>query len=129
MGTRSLTILNDDDGKEIAVLYRQFDGYPSGHGLELKNFLSGMTITRGISGNTRNTANGGACLAAQLVAHFKGDEVGQFYLYPADTRDAGEEYIYTVMPKGGEGVFLKVEECYNPPRTLFNGRVEDFPAK
>lgn len=31
MGTRSLTVMKDT-GNEIAVLYRQFDGYPEGHG-------------------------------------------------------------------------------------------------
>ena len=126
MGTRSLTILNDDDGTEIAVLYRQMDGYPSGHGLELKEFLSGMTITNGISGDSRGTANGGACLAAQVVAHFK-TEVGGFYLHPAGTHDCGEEYRYTLTPKVGEGVTLKVVEIYEGT-TLFEGKIEDFPG-
>ena len=45
-------------------------------------------------------ANGMPCLAAQLVAKFK-QEVGHFYLYPARTRDCGEEYVYTVGLKDG----------------------------
>ena len=45
MGTRSLTFVYTDhyDGekpKPIINMYRQFDGYPSGHGLELSEFLS-----------------------------------------------------------------------------------------
>ncbi len=39
MGTRSLTILCGRDA-EIAVLYRQYDGYPEGHGRELAEILS-----------------------------------------------------------------------------------------
>ena len=36
MGTRSLTVFNDSwNDEEIAVFYRQFDGYPAGHGREL----------------------------------------------------------------------------------------------
>ena len=91
MGTRSLTIF--EDSAEICVLYRQFDGYPEGHGRELATFLSGLKMTNGrVDGRT---ANGMQCLSAQIVAHFK-TEPGQFYLMPAGTRDAGEEYRYTV---------------------------------
>lgn len=92
MGTRSLTIF--EDREEIAVLYRQYDGYPSGHGRELAEFLSGYRVTDGKFLDPR-TANGMSCLAAQIVAHFK-TESGGFYLYPAGTRNAGEEFRYTV---------------------------------
>lgn len=53
-------------------MYRQYDGYPSGHGQELADYLKTFRITNGISGDPINTANGMACLAAQIVAHFKG---------------------------------------------------------
>ena len=39
MGTRSLTIFSEDGGFEIGVLYRQMDGYPEGHGMELAKLL------------------------------------------------------------------------------------------
>jgi hypothetical protein len=74
--------------KEIAVLYRQMDGYPEGHGEELENFLKGLDSI---------SYNGAECLAAQIVAHFK-KGFGKFYLYPAGTRNIGEEYIYHVRP-------------------------------
>ena len=92
MGTRSLTIFQEKE--EIAVLYRQFDGYPEGHGRELAEFLSGYKFTKGKIDNPK-TANGMDCLAAQIVAHFKTGP-GEFYLMPAGTRRAGEEYRYTV---------------------------------
>jgi hypothetical protein len=94
MGTRSLTVIKDEK-QEIAVLYRQYDGYPSGHGLELADFLKPFTVVNGLSGNKTNIANGMPCLAAQIIAHFK-SEPGQFYLHAAGSRDLGEEYIYTV---------------------------------
>lgn len=115
MGTRALTVLMDGDltDKEIAVLYNQFDGYPTGVGRDLKDFLLPFTVVNGIPyGDTRKLANGMPCLAAQLVAHFKGTEAGSVYLYPAGTRDAGEEYVYTVyakkvgdLPPGDEGAW------------------------
>ena len=92
MGTRSLTIFQEKE--EIAVLYRQFDGYPEGHGRELAEFLAGFKVTHGKIEKPR-TANGMQCLAAQIIAHFKTGP-GEFYLMPAGRRRAGEEYRYTV---------------------------------
>ena len=41
MGTRSLTTFIDNNTKEeIVVMYRQYDGYPGGHGRDLLNFLN-----------------------------------------------------------------------------------------
>lgn len=100
MGTRSLTVIHDYDDDEIVVLYRQFDGYPEGHGAELASFLKGMIMVNGLRmGDTQRVANGPGCLAALIVAHFKGDTPGGFYLYKAGTRDVGEEYIYHVRPR------------------------------
>ena len=47
MGTRSLTTFLEEDGTEIAVLYRQMDGYPTGHGQDLKDFLLPFTVVNG----------------------------------------------------------------------------------
>lgn len=86
----------DEQSKEICVLYRQYDGYPTGHGAELKDFLDGFTIVNGYgSSDPPKTANGMSCLAAQIIGYFKSG-IGGFYLYPANTRDCGEEYVYTV---------------------------------
>lgn len=95
MGTRCLTFVYDHD-KPIINLYRQFDGYPSGHGLELARFLLPIKLINGIGVNdTENVANGMGCLAAQIVSHFK-TEVGGFYLYPIDETDAWQDYEYHV---------------------------------
>ena len=54
MGTRSLTTFIDNDTKEeIVVMYRQFDGYPSGHGRDLINFLDGIKVVNGIPGGKK----------------------------------------------------------------------------
>lgn len=97
MGTRSLTIVYDDEYQPIMNMYAQWDGYPSGHGAELAKFLNSFeAITNGIRvGEDRKTANGMGCLAAQLVAHFKVG-VGEFYLYPVSEKDCGQEYEYHI---------------------------------
>ena len=95
MGTRSLTFVYDTDGDAIINLYRQYDGYPSGHGRELADFICPFTIVNGFGRETANIANGMGCLAAQLVAHFK-DGVGQFYLHSVEAKDCGQDYEYHV---------------------------------
>lgn len=72
MGTRSLTRIIDSNGDCIINMYRQFDGYPSGHGRDLFDFLDGFNIVNGYNGQEGpKAANGAGCLAAQLVTHFK----------------------------------------------------------
>ena len=111
MGTRSLTFVYDDT-RRVVCMYRQFDGYPSGHGRELATFLAGFDAgVNGLRvGETRKVANGMGCLAAQMVANFKVSS-GGFYLYPTNTSDVGEEYEYhvyadKVVVKDGVGVKL-----------------------
>jgi hypothetical protein len=96
MGTRCLTFVYDN-GEPILNLYRQFDGYPEGHGVDLANFLNSFeAITNGISmRETRKTANGMGCLAAQMVAHFK-QSVGGYYIEPISATDCGQDYEYHV---------------------------------
>jgi hypothetical protein len=84
MGTRSLTFVYDD-AEPVVCMYRQFDGYPTGHGAELAEFL-----------NTTDSYNGMGCLAAQLVSYFKKEPLN-FYLHaPILGRDDCQEYEYHV---------------------------------
>ena len=135
MGTRSLTIVEDGFG-ECCVLYRQYDGYPKGHGKELKEFLTEFNMVKGLVLDTpKKTANGMDCLAAQLVAHFK-TEPGNFYLYPSETRDCGEEYVYTIYLKddwlslrvqSGEVTYFGLPGTNQKEmRTIYQGRVDHF---
>jgi len=101
MGTRCLTVFQTYD-EEIVVMYRQYDGYVDGHGLELAEFLAGGLMVNGLaSGEERKVFNGMECLSAQVIAHFK-DGPGNIYLYPAKTRGYGENYIYMVKGKIGK---------------------------
>ncbi len=98
MGTRSLTFVYEDGKRKPFInLYRQYDGYPSGHGAELAEFLDGFTVVNGFGEKRKKLANGMGCLAAQLVANFK-TEVGQFYLHSPNETDCGQDYEYHVYP-------------------------------
>tara|TARA_R100001132_G_C3259919_1_gene84329 strand:+ start:297 stop:746 length:450 start_codon:yes stop_codon:yes gene_type:complete len=125
MGTRSLTVFNNEmDNSEIVVLYRQYDGYPTGHGRDLLSFLNNMEIVNGISNTEkRKIANGMGCLSAQIVAHLK-EAPGDFYLHSAGTRDIGEEFIYTLYYT--EELRIKVQDTYDDGSDLFDGNMKSF---
>jgi len=95
MGTRSLTYVYDDK-TPVVCMYRQFDGYPSGHGSELARFLNGFEIVNGYGVVKPKLANGMGCLAAQMIAFFKVG-VGGFYLEPVELgQNYGQDYEYHV---------------------------------
>lgn len=130
MGTRSLTVIHDGE-KIVTVMYRQFDGYPSGHGAELKSFAENMIIVNGIGVKTPpKAANGMGCLAAQLVAHFK-KEIGNIYLHSSHIADLGQDYMYFLYPTPANvDIFSnrRLNLCvvgYNNT-CLYDGSVEGF---
>ena len=136
MGTRSLTVFVDGDDEEIVVMYRHLDGYIEWYGKRLCAYLELF--------ESENSANGMACLSAQTIMHFKsnienpdydaprvydeekgymkspikeGAHEGGIYLYPAGTREVGEEYIYVV--KGGKknSIYLSAYKAGNKEYT------------
>jgi len=137
MGTRSITKIhdnywgNDSTPPIVVAMYRQFDGYPEGHGLELAHWLRTKQIVNGIpvGADTTNMANGAGCLAAQMVAHFKMalyHQVGGVYIYPTDADREEYNYDITVNPRG-QGITLRVTNYYADEK--FNGTPAEFVAK
>lgn len=131
MGTRSLTVVHDGE-KIVTVMYRQFDGYPSGHGAELKSFAENMVIVNGIGAKTPpKAANGMGCLAAQMVAHFK-KEIGNIYLHSSHVADLCQDYMYFLYPTPSNGdifAYRRLNLCVIYPYDnvcLYDGSVEGF---
>lgn len=116
MGTRSLTFVYDGD-KPIINMYRQFDGYPSGHGQELALFLLSGMMVNGYSETTTKQFNGMGCLAAQMIANFK-ISVGGFYIHAVTDTDCFQDYEYHVYEN-------KVE-IKNPDKVIFSGTYQEF---
>ncbi len=115
MGTRSLTyVYNEDNNKQPFVcMYRQFDGYPSGHGAELAEFLTPMKTKE----EGRN-ANGMGCLAAQMIAHFKEGAYHIYLQFPELGQDSWQEYEYHV--------FSDKVVVQNPTEVIFSGSWKEF---
>ena len=138
MGTRSLTFVYEKYGqiqKPVCNMYRQYDGYPTGHGAELAEFLNGGRLVNGlIETKTVDEAvyNGMGCLAASMVAHFK-QTPGGFYIYSTDERDCGQDYEYHIFNK--DGLYVEVYYCgcnmfgvssSDKHEMVFGGYLKDF---
>jgi len=127
MGTRCLTIVMEE-GINLVNMYKHTDGYPTGHGKELADFLSGKTLIRGIGGgDNTNNFNGMGCLAASMIAHFK-NGIGDCYLYPVNVLDVDEKYIYVVFSVNGE-IHMKVTFVDNQDEVIFSGKPENYDIK
>jgi len=104
MGTRSITIVRDEDNNKIIEMYQQYDGYPSGVGIELKEFIDSGKMVNGISPNEKKRIfNGIGDFAAQLVAEFKIGSGGLYLYAPSDAIEPDEyskmylaEYLYEI---------------------------------
>jgi hypothetical protein len=139
MGTRSLTHVYDGDGKTVLLtMYRQYDGYPTGHGAELAEFIAPIEIRNGLpcgdmtAMNPRPAiANGMGCLAAQIVAKFK-DAPGHIYIQESGQEGSDEAYIYKVLPPVGPGPFptgkalLEVVSTWPVRRQIYFGMADQF---
>ena len=128
MSTRSNTVIYDEyhgDGSSVEILnlYRQQEGYISGHGVELLAFLEPMTIVNGITTGLTNIANGSGCLAAQMVAHFK-KKVGDFYIMAPLGEVNENDYTYKVYVSGGP-VYISIE-VFREDDLIFSGTVNEF---
>ena len=108
MGTRSLTFVYTEQGDTIVCLYRQYDGYPEGHGKELATILS------------TTLSNGMECLSASIVAKLKTGAYN-IYLYPTSVNDAWQEYEYHVYEEE-----VEVIKTYPERHSIFAGSYSEF---
>lgn len=97
MGTRSTTKVYDGDHMVLA-LYCQYDGYPSGVGQQLVEFIKSKPFVNGIY-DDENVFNGIGCFSAQLVAHLK-RKAGLWYITGNEMQN--EEFNYEIRLKYDE---------------------------
>lgn len=118
MGTRSLTYVFNDNNEPIVCMYRQFDGYPSCHGLELAKFLNSGEVVNGLPLNSKSRLfNGMGCLAAQMVDEFKNDSGGIYLHAPVLNRDDWQEYEYHVS----ENKVIVYSGTFSEGKVIFDG--------
>lgn len=142
MGTRSTyRVIEEwtDDREEAKVkkgqnklllMYRQFDGYPTGHPLETAEWLAGGQVVNGLSlDEKRLVFNGAGCLAAQLVAKYK-TEAGGTYIHPMSHRgQCWEDYLYDIIVKRDKTIEYVCFENGKRKVEIFRGSPADFVKK
>lgn len=131
MGTRTLVHIKDGK-KTIATIYRQYDGYPTGMGDDIKEALNfgNVTILNGFNGQTiPSHFNGMGCLAAFLIGELKQKKIGNVYIFPANSKDVGEEFTYTLSESNGKIKLKVVENSYEGDKIIFNGLLKDFDGE
>jgi hypothetical protein len=126
MGTRSTVkfISEFDQDQPLASIYEQWDGYITGVGHDLADFLKDKKMINGIqSYQTARAgyANGMGCLAAQYIAKIK-DDIGSVYM---TTPDDTQEYNYEVRLIEGK-LIIKVDDIFEgTPEELLNFKEQD----
>ena len=92
---------------EVQV-YKHYDGYPSGHPVELAEFLKEFKIVNGVPyGDDSKMANGLGCLAAQYIAAFK-MKAGDLYVESPDTERDWIEYITYVWGTDNKDIWMSI---------------------
>jgi hypothetical protein len=140
MSTRSTTLFiekgNDyKTGKvkktKLVKFYRQSDGYPEGHGLDLANFLNDGELVNGIGIDAEKIQfNGIGCLAAALIKEVKNGP-GGVYIVPVS--DGPEQYNYEIVVLSpwykGEASEPIVIRCKEGNKLIFEGTPQAFVDK
>ena len=126
MGTRSIThVFNGDD--LLVSIYRQYDGYPSGHGRDIMEAIGKRKLVNGIRGGDEYAVNGMGNAAAILIAYLKSDlEAGSIYIEKPDAEHT-EEYTYYITGSTYDvtkGINLKVIWYGDEP--IYDGPIADF---
>ena len=108
-------------------IYNHYDGYPSGLGVTLAEYLQDFIVVNGLSFDSagKTSANGMGCLAAQTVKYLK-NEPGQIYLQKPRNID-WEDYEYFIWCKEGHGVWISIFD-YNG-NCIFVGKPDKLITK
>ena len=108
MGTRSLTFIHEmdhgclNDEKLVCVFFRHFDGYPSGHGQDLADFLKDKKLVNGKGPDFDKLTmfNRAGTMAVKLVNHIQ--DISGAELLHGDDYDYGQYHDYHIYFREGE---------------------------
>jgi hypothetical protein len=138
MGTRSTYRVIEQYKKEdgsiennnLVLVYRQYDGYPTGHPLETAEWLATAKVVNGLGmSETQLVFNGAGCLAAQLIAKFK-DGPGGTYVHNLESRgECWEDYLYDIIVKEDRTIEYVCYDNNEDKTEIFRGTPSDFIKK
>ena len=126
--TREEGVSFSEHPKRVEIqVYKHYDGYPSGHPVDLANFLNRFRIVNGLTNNSVKVANGLGCLAAQYVAEFK-MEPGDIYVENPDKKHGDIDYITYVWGVENKNIYMSIFDTYED-KCIFVGKPEDLIEK
>jgi hypothetical protein len=138
MGTRSTYRVIEQYKKEdgsiennnLVLVYRQYDGYPTGHPLETAEWLATAKVVNGLGmSETQLVFNGAGCLAAQLIAKFK-DGPGGTYVHNLESRgECWEDYLYDIIVTEDRTIEYVCYDNNEDKTEIFRGTPSDFIKK
>ena len=116
---------------EICLIYRQYDGYPTGHPLETAEWLSTGKVVNGYGANEKKLVfNGAGCLASQLIWKLKAGETGNTYVQSLSSRgNSWEDYLYDIIVKEDYSIEFVCYENDTTKTELFRGTPSAFVKK
>lgn len=124
MSTRSLTSVKsrwgEGEWRTHAVIYRHSDGYLTGHGEQLFEFLNGLEVVNGIKceGMPERWVNGPGELAAELVVHLWRLGCSPDLMDHGEL-EVGQEFHYEIsVDYGPSGGVIRLV-VYDGPMTFF----------
>ena len=115
---------------EICLVYRQYDGYPTGHPLETAEWLATGTVVNGLGmAEERLVFNGAGCLAAQLISKMK-DGPGGTYVHNLESRgECWEDYLYDIIVTEDRTIEYVCYDNNEDKTEIFRGTPSDFVTK
>jgi len=109
MSTRSITHIheekefNNGEEKTICSFYRHCDGYPTGHGQDLANWLKDKKV---MNGRVAGAFNGTGEAAIKLMNHILDLAGCLVSVVSTQTTDIWEAYIYDIYYRNNEFVII-----------------------
>ena len=141
MSTRSTTrFVSRGNNEDVTLvnIYQQYDGYLSGVGREIAEYILSKKITNGYSSgmDLSNCANGFDCLAAQFIRDFKKGIGGLYITLPDDEQEyhynliCEEEKVFESVDRNGTSADDCITiEVYNWGKLIFTGTASELLEK
>lgn len=128
MSTRSITHIHEMDSlgsdKIVCSFFRHSDGYPSGHGSDLANWLCSKNLVNGIGSGFKKGWDFNRAGTMAVVLMYELQQETSIEVIRTGGSDFGEDYVYHVNFKDGEFLITcqgLVGEGFTATATKFNG--------
>jgi|21_taG_2_1085346.scaffolds.fasta_scaffold02924_6 hypothetical protein len=123
MGTRSVTYIHEMESLDEGVVcgfYRHFDGYPSGHGQDMANWLKDKKLVNGIGSDFDPSYmfNRAGAMSVKFVNHIQ-NVAGAEMIFERDA-DVGQDCTYHIWYRNDK-FWIQIDDGNLIEAVNFNG--------